>query len=400
MKIAKVETLVAKVPMGSRTFYSSQAMFPERNSLLVRITTDDGIVGWGEGGQYGPAEPVASAVIDVLGPQLIGRRADEPVRIWEEHYALTRDFGQKGTYIEAISAIDIALWDIWGKSLDRSVSHLLGGAFRTEVPAYGTGCYYPENYQDTEEMMRALATEVEGYAASGVTAIKIKIGLLSVGADAARIELIRRVVGDGVKLMADANHAYTAATAIRMGRVLEKHDILWFEEPVPPEDRDGYRRVRAALDVPIAGGEAEFTRFGFRDLIAGGCVDIVQPDLCSCGGLSEWTKIAGTAAQHGVNVVPHVWGSGVAVAAALQAIATLPPMPHTAAPVPLQNAPMVEFDRTFNPLRDDILQENFRIVEGMVAVPEGPGIGIAIDEAQLDRYVVRKQMVGNVPRSA
>jgi D-galactarolactone cycloisomerase len=390
MKIERFDTFVLKVPTGTNTFYSSQAAFPERSSLLVKVTTDEGLLGWGEGGQYGPPEPVATAIIDVLAPRLLGREADQPVRIWEDNYAFSRDFGQKGTYVEAMSAIDIALWDIWGKSLDRPVHHLLGGAFRQRAMAYATGCYYPENYQDTKAMMDALAEEVAGYADAGITAAKIKIGLLSVEQDRARIALIRNTVGPDVKLMADANHAYNSATALRIGRVMEEHSLLWFEEPVPPEDHDGYRRLRAALDVPIAGGECEFTRFGFRDLIGGGCVDIVQPDLCCCGGFSEWTKILGTASQHGVLTMPHVWGSGVAVAAALQAIATIPPMPHTASPVTLQNEPMVEFDRTFNPLRDEILHENFAIEDGAVAIPSGPGLGISVDEKALERFVVRR----------
>lgn len=393
MKIQTIETLALKVPIGAKTFYSSQARFPERNSLLVKITTEDGLVGWGEGGQYGPGEPVASAIVDVLGPRLIGRAADQPVRIWEDNYAFSRDFGRTGTYIEAMSAIDIALWDIWGKSLDRPVHHLLGGAFRDRAMAYGTGCYYPDNFRDTNAMMSALAEEVAGYEAAGITAVKIKLGLLSVEQDRARIELIRRTVGPDVMLMADANHAYNAATALRIGRTMDEHGFLWFEEPVPPEDHDGYRLLRSKLDTPIAGGECEFTRFGFRDFVGGGCVDIVQPDLCASGGFSEWVKILATAGQHGVLTVPHVWGSGVAVAAALHAIATIPPMPHTAAPVTLQNEPMVEYDRTLNPLRDQILQENFKLQDGAVAIPNGPGLGISVDEEALAGYVAAHRVV-------
>ena len=395
MKIQTIETVALKVPIGAKTFYSSQARFPERNSLLVKITTDDGLVGWGEGGQYGPGEPVASAIVDVLGPRLIGRAADQPVRIWEDNYAFSRDFGRTGTYIEAMSAIDIALWDIWGKSLDRPVHHLMGGAFRDKAMAYGTGCYYPDNFRDTPAMMQALAEEVAGYAAAGITAVKIKLGLLPVDQDRARIELIRATVGPDVMLMADANHAYNAATALRIGRTMDEHGFLWFEEPVPPEDHDGYRLLRAKLDTPIAGGECEFGRFGFRDFIRGGCVDIVQPDLCAAGGFSEWQKILATAGQHGVLTVPHVWGSGVAVAAALHAIATIPPMPHTAAPVTLQNEPMVEYDRTLNPLRDSILHENFKLEDGAVAIPNGPGLGISVDEAAMAAYVAARRAVGN-----
>src|SRR5262249_46176147 len=154
------------------------------------------------------------------------------------------------------------------------------------------------------------------------------------------------------------NHAYTAVNAIRIGRELEKYGVHWIEEPVVPEDRAGYRRVRDAIAIPIAGGEAEFTRYGFRDLLVEGCVDIAQPDICVCGGLSEWMKIHALASSFSVLTVPHVWGSGIALAAALHAIATIPPQPHTANPVALQNEPVVEYDRRHNPLRDDLLVEN------------------------------------------
>lgn len=384
--IAEIKTFILRSPLGSRRFYSSQAMFPERNSLLVRITTSDGIVGWGEGGQYGPPEPPAACIDRVLAPRLIGRPATEPVRTFEELYAFSRDFGQKGAYIEALSAIDIALWDIWGKATGQPVHALLGGAFRTAVPAYGTGCYYPDYFDDTDRMMTALADEVRGYKAAGVSAIKIKVGLLPVEIDAERVAVVREAVGPRTRLMADANHAYNATTAIRMGRALEKHGVLWFEEPVPPEDRAGYRRVRDALDIAIAGGECEFTRFGFRDLLLERCVDIAQPDICASGGFSEWQKIIALTSSFGVLTIPHVWGSGIAVAAALHAIATAPPMPYTAHGVPLQNEPMVEFDRTHNPLRDDLLTKPFELADGRLPVPCGPGLGVEVDEEKLAAF--------------
>lgn len=346
MKIASIETFVLRIPTGEKRFFSSQAPFPERNSLLVKISTDTGLVGWGESGQYGPPEPPAAVIEHVFRPRLLGQAADEPVRISEELYAFSRDFGQRGTYVEAISGIDIALWDIRGKSLQRPVHALLGGAFRSHVQAYGTGCYYPLFLEDERAMMDALAEEAQAIAASGVRAIKAKVGLLTVEADTRRLELVRQTIGPDVKLMVDANHAYNAAVAARMGRVLERLGVLWFEEPVVPEDRAGYRRLRQSLDVPIAGGECDFWRFGFRDLIVGECVDIAQPDLCAAGGFSEWQKIVALASSFGVLVLPHVWGSGIAVAAALQAIAALPLLPYTARPTPLQNEPMIEFDQT------------------------------------------------------
>jgi D-galactarolactone cycloisomerase len=386
VKITEISTHILRTPLGDRTFYSSQAAFPERNSLLVRVRTDEGLVGWGEGGQYGPPSPVACVINDVLAPRLIGRSPEQPVRIWEELYAFSRDFGQKGTYIEAMSALDIALWDLWGQSLGQPVHALLGGAFRDRLPAYATGCYYGENFRDRPAMLHDLEEQAATYVGSGFGILKMKIGLLPVALDAERVATVRRAIGSEVELLVDANHAYNTATAIRMGRVLEDHGVLWFEEPVVPEDRVGYRAVREALTVPIAGGEAEFTRYGFRDLFSTGCVDIAQPDLCVSGGFSEFQKIQALATAFGVLVVPHVWGSGVALAAALHALATIPPVPHTYAPVPLQNQPVVEYDRTHNPLRDELLVENFGLTDGQLAVPQGAGLGVTVDEDVLRKY--------------
>lgn len=390
VKVKSIRTFILRAPLGEERFYSSQCAFPERSSLLVRVETQSGLVGWGEGGQYGPPEPVAACVHHVLAPRVLGRLPHETGRIWEELYALTRDFGQKGSYIEALSALDIALWDLRGRALGQPVHALLGGAFRDSVAAYATGCYYRgDDAVDSKGSPARAAVEARGYADAGFRMLKIKVGLLPVAEDAARVASIREAVGSGIAIGVDCNHAYNAATAIRMGRVLERHDCLFFEEPVPPEDRAGYRRVREALDIAIAGGEAEYTRWGFRDLIAGGCVDIAQPDLCVCGGFSEFQKIYALASSFGVAVMPHVWGSGVALAAALHALAALPPQPHTANPVPLQNEPVIEFDRNRNPLRDDLLKGGLSLgSHGRVPVPQGPGLGIELNEDLLPRFAM------------
>ena len=387
MRIRSVDTYILRVPLGGKTFYSSQAKFAERNSLLVKITDDDGRVGWGEGGQYGPPEPVASAIRDVFAPLLIGEVAGSPVATSERLYAFSRDFGQKGTYVEAISAIDIALWDLWGKTLGLPVHVLMGGAFRTSLHAYATGCYYPDRPWEMSRLLGDIEAEAASYVESGFDILKMKIGLLSIKEDLQRVAAVRRAIGDGIRLLVDCNHAYSAVNAIRIGRALEDYDVHWIEEPVVPEDRVGYRRVRDAIAVPVAGGEAEFTRYGFRDLFLQGCLDIAQPDICVCGGLSEFMKIEALASSFGVLTVPHVWGSGIALAAALQALATIPPRPHTANPVPLQNEPIVEFDRKHNPLRDDLLIENFSLKDGNLDVPMGPGLGVTVDESVLKKYL-------------
>ncbi len=393
MKIAQLETFILKVPLGQQRFYSSQCAFPERNSMLVRLTGDNGLTGWGECGQYGPAEPVASCLADVLAPRILGREV-EPTRLWEELYAATRDFGQKGAYIEAMSGIDIALWDLLGRELQSPVWKLLGGAFRTSVEAYATGCYYRgEDHLDYRGSLPALASEARSYIEAGFRMLKIKVGLLRIEQDIERVAAIREAVGDAT-LLVDCNHAYNASQAVRMARALARFDVRWLEEPVPPEDRSGYREVRRAQAVPVAGGECEYTRYGFRDLLAEGCVDIAQPDVCVGGGLSEFLKIHALASSFGVPVIPHVWGSGIALATALHAVAVLPPHPHTANPVGLQNAPVIEYDRNHNPLRDDLLVEQFGVRDGRVAVPQGAGLGVTVREDVLRRYTTKHQTVG------
>lgn len=386
MKVRSITTKILRAPLGDKKFYSSQAAFPERNSLLVRIETDSGLVGWGEGGQYGPPEPVAACIDHVLGPRLLGRDPTEPVRIWEELYAFSRDFGQKGTYIEAMSALDIALWDISGQAIDLPVWKLLGGRFRESVTAYATGCYYPEKFGDLAGMLSALEFEASAYCDAGFSLLKIKVGLLSIEQDIERLRVIRQAVGPAIGILVDANHAYTAATAISMGRKMEPFGVRFFEEPVVPEDRDGYRFVRQQNPIPIAGGECEFTRYGFRDLIAGGCVDIAQPDLAVCGGFTAWSQILALASSFGVQIIPHVWGSGIAVAAALHAVATIPPTPHTANPIALLNEPVLEFDRKHNPLRDELLDQPFVLADGRITISDQPGLGVTVREDTLARF--------------
>ena len=387
MRIKECETFILKTPLGSQQFYSSQCAFPERSSLIVRIETEDGVVGWGEGGQYGPPEPVASCINDLFASQLVGKDPRNVVRIWEELYALVRDFGHQGPYIEAISAIDIALWDITGHVYGQPVHQLLGGRFRDAVTAYATGGYYrPEDMRPDGAMVERLANEVRAFGEDGFTIAKIKIGLLDARWDLERVRAAGEALGENGTLLVDANHAYNTATALRLAREFEQLDIGWFEEPVVPEDRRGYTLLRNSVSIPIAGGECEHTRYGFRDLLAEGCVDIAQPDICVAGGLSEFVRILALATAYGVRVIPHVWGSGVAIAAALQALAVVPLIPHSAHPVPLQNEPVVEFDRSPNPLRDELVEQPFRLVDGQLPIPTGSGLGITVRRSVLEKY--------------
>lgn len=378
MKIARIETFIPRVELGSQSFYSSQAPFPQRNSLLVRVETTDGAVGWGEGGQYGPPTPVATVINDVLAPLLLGMAQVFPVAAWEHMYATTRDFGQKGTYVEAISALDNALWDAYGHTVGRPVHELLGGAMRDRVLAYATGGYYSDT-TDSPAQREALLGQFTGFFDAGFTAAKLKVGLLSPAVDAERVRAVRAAIGDGPELMVDANHAYNLPTALQVGRVLEECRIGWYEEPVVPEDLAGYRALSERLSVPIAGGEAEFTRFGFDRFMTEGRPGIIQPDISCSGGLSEFTKILALATARSVRVVPHVWGSAVALATALHAIAIIPPIPYTHVAHPLVNDPAIEYDQSPNPLRTEISDQRFELVDGHLPVPTTPGLGIEVD---------------------
>lgn len=223
-----------------------------------------------------------------------------------------------------------------------------------------------------------------GYLQAGFKAMKMKVGF-GVEKDFARVWAVRESIGPDILLAIDANHAYDATEAIRLGRMLEDLDIAFFEEPVPPEDLRGYQECQRALSIPIAGGECEFTRFGFRSLLENRAVDIVQPDTCSAGGLSECKKIAVMASAFGVRYYPHIWGTGIALAASLHLLAVLPPNPLSMHPV----EPLMEFDQTEHPFRLELLQDPIQQHDGWVKVPEGPGLGIEINRAALEKYEVK-----------
>jgi len=359
-----------------RPFAYSRAWFDRRMALLVEIVSTDGVSGWGE--TYGPAR-MHVGVIEGLTPLLIGA---DPLRsefLWQEIYSKYRDHGQKGLLIQALSGIDIALWDLKGKHFGVPVHRLMGGPLRSEVPAYATGLYRRREGDPAQYLVE----EAVGYAAEGFAAMKLKVGF-GVDEDARLVRAIRKAIGPDRGLMIDANHAYDAVSAIRLARRIEDCDIGWFEEPVPPEDINGYLQVKRGQAIPVAGGECEFTRFGFRDLLVRRAVDVLQPDTCSAGGLSECKKIADMAHAFGVRYNPHVWGTGVAIAASLQLLAVLPDTPLSLAPTP----PMLEFDRTEHPIRHAILGEPIQHRSGVVTVPQRPGLGIDIDRQAIERFRV------------
>lgn len=375
-RIKSVTCHVVAAPVA-RPFTSSRGwLYKTRGSCIVEIETTDGIIGWGE--CYGPSQ-VSRAYIDTqLAPRVIGRDPFDVEVIWEDLYNRIKDYGGKGMVTSAMSGIDIALWDIVGKTCGKPIHKLIGGAFRTQVTAYATGLYFI----DMDRLVEEAVEEAQAFASEGFKAIKMKIGLGDPRLDIARVEAVRKAVGDDMRLMVDANHCFTVPQAIRIGRELERLNVEWFEEPISPEDLDGYVEVTRALDMAVAGGENEFTRWGFRDIVVRKAMDIVQPDVCAAGGITECKKIATLASAHGVECVPHAWGSAIGLAATLHFLAALPDQPPSLRPMP----PLLEFEQCENPFRDHLATVPIVQKEGVVDIPQGAGLGIDIERTVLERY--------------
>jgi D-galactarolactone cycloisomerase len=374
MTIVAVEPFVARQKLA-QPFFFSQAEQHERAVCLVKVTTADGQIGWGEG--YGPADVVAAGV-RYLAPLVLGQNPLHPAAIWQEMYRRSLDYARRGVLLAALSAIDIALWDLKGKLLGQPVAVLLGGPRRAAVQVYATGMYFTH----VDDLPAALAAEARGYADQGFTAVKMKVGL-GVQTDVANVQAVRAAIGPDVRLMIDANHAYSRSEALALARSVEDQALTWFEEPISPEDYEGYRELRLRTAIPIAGGECEYLCAGFRHLATQQCVDIAQPDLCAAGGLTEGQRIAALMQTFGANVTPHCWGTGVAFAAALHFTATLDMLPGR-----MRKAePLLEMDRSANPLREELTWPRFAVEGGAVFVPTAPGLGVTVDEDRLAAFM-------------
>ena len=381
MKITDVRAHVLRSAL-EQPFAFSQGWVSSRSATLVEVHTDEGVTGWGEALCQGlqPPEIAAAAINKVLKDLVTGADPLEPEVLWHRMYHQTRDYGQKGAVVGAISAIDIALWDIAGKVRREPIAKLLGGMFRTRVQAYATGFY---RIKGRGEAAR-LAQEAESHAANGFRALKIKLGF-GIDDDLGVMRSIKEVA-QKQEVMIDVNHAYGVADAIRLGRSLEEMGwrLRWYEEPVVQEDLDGYAEVRRALATPIAGGENEYTLFGFRELLSRRAVDIAQPDICIAGGFTGCRHIVALAHAHGVQVNPHVWGSAVGQAASLQLIAATPIANHSLFPKDI----LLEFDTSSHPFREHLTDSPLRQREGWVEIPQKPGLGIEVSKDVLKKYSV------------
>ncbi|MCL5026865.1 MAG: mandelate racemase/muconate lactonizing enzyme family protein [Chloroflexi bacterium] len=383
MKITDVQAFYLRGEIAKGFAWSLPLDYPRyRQATLVRVLTDEGIEGWGEAGG-GLTSFNRTLVEQMLKPQILGEDPLNRERIWQKLYhGLVNPALYNGLPMQAMSGIDVAMWDIAGKAAGLPVHMLLGGALRERVMAYATGLYYVEG-DDTAAV--ELVKEAEGYAAAGFRGMKMKIGRLGLEGDLRRVAAVRKAIGPDLKLMVDGNLAYNAYSAKDIGRRLEDYDVFWFEEPVPAHDLEAYLEVKAGLRMAIAGGECWYTRFGFRDFLARRAVDIAQPDISNAGGLTECQKIAAMANAFGIQVNLHVWGTAVATAASLHLAAALPLCHTMGRPGPYYQETVLEFDRTPHPIRDAIASPVFQQKDSYLEVPQGPGLGIEVDLKAVQR---------------
>ncbi len=375
MKIACIRTHHLHCKLD-KPFGFSQWSYSERSVLVIEIITDTGLSGWGE--CYGPAEVIQSAVTHYYGPRIIGMDALSNDVIWQHMWRSSLDFARGGVMMAAMSGIDMALWDLKGKVLDSSISELMGGQQRDAVPCYATGMYFEDLPE--AELLESLIREARAYVDDGFKAMKIKVGK-NPDFDKKLIVAMRKALPE-TSLMADSNHAYDLPEAICIGKLLEQNDYEWFEEPLSPEHPDLYRQLNDKVDITLASGECEQTRFGFLSLINSGGVQLLQPDLSYCGGPGEALKIRALASAHGINVIPHVWGTMFNLAAATHFLATACPEPGRLESKPL----FLEYDRTQNPLRDEIWDIKVEVSDGDATVPTSPGLGVTVNRNSMNKF--------------
>ena len=373
MKIKKIEPVIVSQQLDE-PFHFSQWEYQSRTICLVKITAEDGTYGWGEG--YGPAN-VVKAGIEYFTPFIHELNALEHEVVWQQMYLRSLDYARRGVLLASLSAIDIALWDIKGKHFGLPVSTLLGGRKNEYIKPYATGLYFSKG----GDLKKKLVEEALMYKEQGFKGIKMKVGL-GVTRDVEMVSAVRKAIGQDIELMIDSNHAYSLKEAAQLSDKIEHLDLSWFEEPVSPEYYDQYRQLREKTKIPISGGECEYLRHGFLHLFQQQSVDIAQPDICAAGGITEVKRIAEMAGTFGVEIVPHSWGTGVALHAAMHLISNLDHVPGRM----YKPEPWMELDRTENALRDVLTEPLIKPEKGLIKVPDKPGLGVDINEEALNEF--------------
>lgn len=375
--ISSIRFIPLSVPLPQGKAYGmAKSLATARQTTLVVVETKSGVTGIGEA--WG-SPAVNQTYLPLLAGYLEGCDLADVELVFSRIVARHYHFGLQNQLMACISGIDIAAKDALGKETGLPVCRLIGGRGAEQVPVYASGGYI------TEDNDRDFTPQMEAMAASGHNAVKIKIGL-SPKSDLARVQEARRVLGEEVDLMVDINSNYTLDLAKATLAALAPYRISWVEEPLAPQDISGYELLQRCSPVPVATGEALYTVHDFQRLLERRAVDVVQPDLSLCGGFWQGRRIADLAELHHVRLSPHVWGSGIGLAAAAHYVASRSPSPQA------QNAPwptLVEYDVGENPLRERLLKEPLVASQGLLPVPTGPGLGIEVNWSAVEQYGVR-----------
>jgi len=362
MKITDIETIVLRqkdvLPIGDGT----------QDCLILKVHTDENITGIGEVhtcptvAQAVINAPLSHAAVAGLKEIVVGEDPFETEHLWEKMYRQTQTFGRRGIVIHALSGVDMALWDIKGKALGLPIYKLLGGSGFKEVAAYAS-ILLPDDSAEVENYVKALVEQ-------GFKAIKLGWGSLTDNIHDSKplIEKAKAAAGEEVKLMVDIGMGLDLSTAMEMAGWCQALGVYFLEEPLSCDDLSGYAALCDSLEMPIASGEKETTRWGFRDLIIHGHLDILQPDIARCGGISEAKKIVDLCSVHHRQCIPHCWSSDILVAATLQLTASAP------------GIELLEFCMADTPIRKYLAGQPIRAVNGTVKVPEAPGLGIELNE--------------------
>jgi len=369
MKISSIESIMLSY-LPKRPPRDGLSGIATRDVFLIRIKTDNGLEGIGEAFALGSLQSTKAIVDEFFKPMLLDRDPTNIEGLWQEMYRKSFRIGRRGIVLAVMSAIDIALWDILGKKANLPVYKLLGGA-KNSIAAYASAGYYQEG-----KGLEELYAEMEGYKHQGFKAVKMKVGGESLETDIDRVRTAREALGANIKLAVDANNAWDYPTALRFARAIEKYDIFFFEEPLSSDDLLGSKKLARDIDIPIAGYETEYTRYGLRDLIIQDAVDIVQTDAIWTGGISEARKIGILASSFGKECIPHFSAGAVSLAANLHFGASL------------SNVHWFEYTVDENPLRDQLSFTYFKVDQGLIYLNDEPGLGVKLNEDLIEKYQV------------
>lgn len=389
MRIKSVQAWWVRIPIeASRQHRSDFGRLATFDAAILRIETDDGLVGWGEGknaaGSAGTYAGLVHLLNQEVAPRLIGRDPGDISAIWDMLYNGVRhetaakaghampELSRRGLSVAAISAVDIALWDILGKSLGVPVWKLLGGRKADRLPAYASG-----GWADAGKIGEQLQSYID---AGGFRSLKMRVGAMDGAppASAARVRAARKAIGGSVDLMVDAHGTYTVADARRFMELVRDCDLAWFEEPVIGDDKPGMAEVRASGNVPIAAGESEATRFAFRDLAMLRAADIFQPDPAFCGGITEAMRIGALTSAFNLRLAPHLWAGAPCFFSGLHICAASPA------------SFVIEYSLGANPMIHDLVEDEVSVKDGMIEIPDAPGLGFTMNERFLEAHAQRQ----------